>query len=43
MNERLFEILMIVFGLVGLLILFTVLFAGPGYILKNVLGILQPS
>jgi len=38
-----FEILLMVVGLVGLLILFTVLFAGPGFILKNILGIIQPS
>lgn len=38
-KERLFELLMIVVGLVGLLILFTVLFAGPRFILNRALEV----
>lgn len=34
MKERLFEITLLVVGLVGLLILFTLLYAGPKFILR---------
>lgn len=37
-KERLFEVALIVVGLVGLLILFTVLFTGPKYIFNHILG-----
>ncbi len=36
-----FDIGLIVFGLVGLLILFTILFAGPRVILNLILGVLK--
>jgi len=34
-KERLFELSIIIVGLVGLLILFTLLFAGPRFIFRN--------
>ena len=37
-KERLFEIGMVTIGLVGLLILFTILFRGPGFILGLILN-----
>jgi len=37
MRERLFEIALVAVGLIGLLILFTVLFAGPRFIYNRVL------
>lgn len=36
-KERLFEAGMVIVGLVGLLILFTLLFRGPGFILRLIL------
>lgn len=38
MKERLFEVALIVVGLVGLFILFTVIFAGPRIIFNRLLG-----
>ena len=40
-SDRGFEILLAVVALVGLLILFTLLFAGPGYIYHTVLEYFQ--
>jgi len=40
MKERLFEIALIVVGLVGLLLLFTVIFAGPRIIFNRLLGVI---
>gem|GEM_PF-2877103 len=37
MRERMFEIALILVGLIGLLILFTLLYAGPRFILRNIL------
>jgi hypothetical protein len=37
-KERLFELALIAVGLIGLLILFTVIFAGPRIIINYVLG-----
>lgn len=37
MNERLFEALLLAVGLIGLLILFTVVFAAPRFIFEGVL------
>lgn len=36
-KERLFEVLMLVTGFIGLLILFTVLFAGPRFIINRLI------
>lgn len=36
MKEKLFEVAILVVGLVGLLILFTLLFAGPGFIFNKI-------
>lgn len=37
-KEKLVESAMVIVGLVGLLILFTVLFKGPGFILGHILS-----
>lgn len=42
-KEHLFELLMIAVGLIGLLILFTVIFAGPRIIFNNILEYLNIS
>lgn len=34
MKERMFEIILLVVGLVGLLLLFTALYAGPKFIVR---------
>lgn len=40
-KERMFEVTLILVGLVGLLILFTLLFAGPGFIFNQILKYLN--
>jgi hypothetical protein len=40
-NDRLFEFALMTVGFIGLLILFTLLFAGPGYIFRNILELIQ--
>ena len=40
-RDRKFEFALFAVGMIGLLILFTVLFAGPGYILRNILEMFQ--
>lgn len=37
-KERFFEAGMVIVGLVGLLILFTLLFRGPGFIFRSILS-----
>lgn len=37
-KERLFELTLVIVGLVGLLILFTLLFAGPRFIINQILN-----
>jgi hypothetical protein len=38
MRERMFELAIIVVGIVGLLALFTLLFAGPRFVLNQILS-----
>ena len=38
MRERMFEITLLLVGLIGLLILFTLLYAGPKFVLRGILN-----
>jgi hypothetical protein len=41
MKDRYFEILMLITSIVGLLIFFTLLYAGPKFVYNQILGFLK--